>query len=232
MLVYTFLNLPRSVFIARSFFASLPAEPAESGFVDGAGHLEIFSRLMLPPAQPAVSAIVILTRARSVLHSRHDRGRAQELIPPAAACAGCPCRHRDSSEPCGPLLRHAESRPTSGRARGWPSCNRESPRVWPFCRRTTPAAAGRAGPSSGIRATRTEDGAASAAKAARIPKPAASPRPVALRDRRSGSGAAHPACGVRPPEGLEKTALDFSPAMHYSAQQNGRGHTCFTRFPL
>jgi raffinose/stachyose/melibiose transport system permease protein len=61
VLVYTFFNLPRSVFIARSFFASLPAELAESGLVDGAAHLQVFSRLMLPLATPAVSAIVILS---------------------------------------------------------------------------------------------------------------------------------------------------------------------------
>jgi ABC-type glycerol-3-phosphate transport system permease component len=61
VLVYTFFNLPRGVFIARSFFSSLPAELAESGLVDGAGNLQIFSRLMLPLAVPAVSAIVILS---------------------------------------------------------------------------------------------------------------------------------------------------------------------------
>jgi raffinose/stachyose/melibiose transport system permease protein len=61
VLVYTFFNLPRSVFIARSFFSSIPSEIAESGLVDGAGQLAIFGRLMLPLATPAVSAIVILS---------------------------------------------------------------------------------------------------------------------------------------------------------------------------
>jgi alpha-glucoside transport system permease protein len=52
-------NLPLAVFILRSFMATLPHEVIESARVDGAGHYQIFWRLILPLSVPAVAAFAI-----------------------------------------------------------------------------------------------------------------------------------------------------------------------------
>lgn len=64
ILVYTFIGLPQGVYIARSFFASLPSELKEAGFVDGAGTLHVFLKIMLPLSKPAISCIAILAFVR------------------------------------------------------------------------------------------------------------------------------------------------------------------------
>ena len=61
ILVYTFFNLPASIFIARGYFEALPSELSESGLIDGASHFAVFRHIMLPLARPVVSAMVILS---------------------------------------------------------------------------------------------------------------------------------------------------------------------------
>ncbi|WMJ86260.1 carbohydrate ABC transporter permease [Anaerocolumna sp. MB42-C2] len=46
-------------FLLRQFFMSVPEELCESGKVDGASHLVIFLRIMIPLAIPAFSALII-----------------------------------------------------------------------------------------------------------------------------------------------------------------------------
>lgn len=55
------MALPLAVFIMRSSFRDLPGELREAVFVDGGGELTAFARVMLPLAQPATSAVTVLT---------------------------------------------------------------------------------------------------------------------------------------------------------------------------
>lgn len=49
-----------NIFVLRTFFASLPEELFESARIDGAGHLIIFGRLVLPLSWAIISALSIL----------------------------------------------------------------------------------------------------------------------------------------------------------------------------
>lgn len=59
ILVYTAFFLPISLFILRSFFATIPLDLEEQGMVDGASRLGAFLRLILPLSIPGVMAVVI-----------------------------------------------------------------------------------------------------------------------------------------------------------------------------
>lgn len=48
------------VFMLRQFFMSIPKEITESAFMDGAGHIKIFFRLILPLAKPALATFAII----------------------------------------------------------------------------------------------------------------------------------------------------------------------------
>jgi multiple sugar transport system permease protein len=48
------------VFLLRQFFLSIPHEISESAFIDGAGHLRIFFRLILPLAKPSLATLAII----------------------------------------------------------------------------------------------------------------------------------------------------------------------------
>ncbi|MDQ2848305.1 MAG: carbohydrate ABC transporter permease [Actinomycetota bacterium] len=49
------------VFFLRQFFLSLPAELEESAVLDGANHWQIFSRIVLPNAKPALATLAVLS---------------------------------------------------------------------------------------------------------------------------------------------------------------------------
>lgn len=49
------------VFFLRQFFLSLPAELEESAVLDGANHWQIFSRIVLPNARPALATLAVLS---------------------------------------------------------------------------------------------------------------------------------------------------------------------------
>ena len=49
------------VFLLRQFFLSIPVELEEAAFVDGAGPLTIYWRVILPLAKPALAALAIFT---------------------------------------------------------------------------------------------------------------------------------------------------------------------------
>ena len=50
-----------AVFIMKQFFEGLPKEMEESARIDGASTYQIFSKIMLPLAKPALGALTILT---------------------------------------------------------------------------------------------------------------------------------------------------------------------------
>jgi ABC-type glycerol-3-phosphate transport system permease component len=50
---------PYFVFLLRQFFLTIPMDLSEAAFVDGAGHLRIFSRIVLPLTKPALLVVAI-----------------------------------------------------------------------------------------------------------------------------------------------------------------------------
>lgn len=49
------------IFLLRQFFLTLPTELDEAARIDGAGHLMIFVRILLPLARPALAVVALLT---------------------------------------------------------------------------------------------------------------------------------------------------------------------------
>jgi len=58
-LSHTMFGLPLTVFLLHNFIREVPKELLEAARVDGAGHVTIFFRLMLPILKPAIAAIGI-----------------------------------------------------------------------------------------------------------------------------------------------------------------------------
>jgi alpha-glucoside transport system permease protein len=58
-LSHTMFGLPLSVFLLHNFMREIPGELIEAARMDGAGHVTIFFRLMLPMLKPAIAAIGI-----------------------------------------------------------------------------------------------------------------------------------------------------------------------------
>ncbi len=59
LLVYTALTLPFSIILLRGYFAGLPREIEEAGFIDGCGPLGLLFRIVYPLALPAFVAVFI-----------------------------------------------------------------------------------------------------------------------------------------------------------------------------
>jgi multiple sugar transport system permease protein len=49
------------IFLLRQFFRAIPRELEEAAIVDGASNWQVFSRIMLPLAAPALSTLTIIT---------------------------------------------------------------------------------------------------------------------------------------------------------------------------
>ncbi|MBA9087691.1 multiple sugar transport system permease protein [Fontibacillus solani] len=49
------------VFLMRQFFKSLPAELTEAGLIDGASHIGIFARIMLPLAKSPLMTMILIS---------------------------------------------------------------------------------------------------------------------------------------------------------------------------
>jgi ABC-type glycerol-3-phosphate transport system permease component len=60
VVMYTYMNLPLTVWLLRGFFADLPKEIEEASFVDGAGRLRSFITITLPLAVPGIVATGLL----------------------------------------------------------------------------------------------------------------------------------------------------------------------------
>ena len=50
-----------SIFLIRQFMITIPMELNESAFIDGAGHLKIYSRIILPLSKPILATVMIFT---------------------------------------------------------------------------------------------------------------------------------------------------------------------------
>jgi ABC-type glycerol-3-phosphate transport system permease component len=61
VLIYTFMNLPLTVWLLRGFFADLPKEIEEASFVDGASRLRSFFGMTVPLALPGIIATALLS---------------------------------------------------------------------------------------------------------------------------------------------------------------------------
>jgi multiple sugar transport system permease protein len=49
------------VFFLRQFFAALPRDLEEAAFLDGANHWQVFTRILLPLARPALATLIVLS---------------------------------------------------------------------------------------------------------------------------------------------------------------------------
>jgi alpha-glucoside transport system permease protein len=58
-LSHTIFALPLAIFLLHNFMREVPGELIESARVDGAGHVQIFTRIMLPLMMPAIAAFGI-----------------------------------------------------------------------------------------------------------------------------------------------------------------------------
>jgi alpha-glucoside transport system permease protein len=58
-LSHTIFALPLAIYLLHNFMAQIPGELIESARVDGAGHVQIFTRIMLPLMAPAIAAFAI-----------------------------------------------------------------------------------------------------------------------------------------------------------------------------
>jgi ABC-type glycerol-3-phosphate transport system permease component len=60
LVVPAFLGTPFFVFIMRQFFMSVPEDLTDAARIDGANHLMIWTRLMLPISGPVLAAVAVL----------------------------------------------------------------------------------------------------------------------------------------------------------------------------
>lgn len=58
-LSHTIFALPIAIYLLHNFMREIPGELIESARVDGAGHVQIFTRIMLPLMMPAIAAFAI-----------------------------------------------------------------------------------------------------------------------------------------------------------------------------
>ncbi len=58
-LAHTAYGLPFAVYLLRNFFSALPSDLIESARVDGASHVGIFTRILLPLSVPALASLII-----------------------------------------------------------------------------------------------------------------------------------------------------------------------------
>ena len=55
------VNIPVGAFLFRGFFAQIPASIEESALIDGSSRFQVFWRIELPLARPAIGTVAILT---------------------------------------------------------------------------------------------------------------------------------------------------------------------------
>ncbi|HAN23871.1 MAG: carbohydrate ABC transporter permease [Microbacterium sp.] len=58
-IAHAIFGLPLAIFLLHNFIAEIPAELIEAARVDGAGHGQIFFRMILPLAMPAIASFAI-----------------------------------------------------------------------------------------------------------------------------------------------------------------------------
>jgi ABC-type glycerol-3-phosphate transport system permease component len=60
ILVYAALGAPFATFLMTTYFRGVPTELIEASLIDGAGYLQIFRRVMVPLAKPALVTVAVL----------------------------------------------------------------------------------------------------------------------------------------------------------------------------
>jgi raffinose/stachyose/melibiose transport system permease protein len=60
VLFYTGIQLPFTVFLYTGFIRALPAEYAHAALIDGAGHVQAFTRVVFPLLRPVTGTVLIL----------------------------------------------------------------------------------------------------------------------------------------------------------------------------
>ncbi|HEY9815409.1 MAG TPA: carbohydrate ABC transporter permease, partial [Candidatus Obscuribacterales bacterium] len=58
-LAHAAYGLPLGIYLLRNYIASLPRDLIEAAAVDGASHLEIFNRLVIPLSMPAIASFAV-----------------------------------------------------------------------------------------------------------------------------------------------------------------------------
>lgn len=58
--IYVATGLPMVIFMLTSFMKTIPIQISESAVVDGAGHLTIFFKLIMPLLKPVTSTIIVI----------------------------------------------------------------------------------------------------------------------------------------------------------------------------
>ena len=61
IIVYTAMNLPLLIWMARSYFLDLPQEVLEGAWLDGASTLQTIVRIVIPMAAPGLAAAALLS---------------------------------------------------------------------------------------------------------------------------------------------------------------------------
>ncbi|MFC9985830.1 carbohydrate ABC transporter permease, partial [Microbacterium keratanolyticum] len=59
ILIYSANGIPFTIFILVAFFRNLPKELEEAAMIDGASHVTVFWRIMLPLVRPAIATVMI-----------------------------------------------------------------------------------------------------------------------------------------------------------------------------
>jgi alpha-glucoside transport system permease protein len=58
-IAHTIFGMPFCVFILKNFVGALPRDIVEAAKIDGAGHMTIFFRLIVPLSVPAIASLTI-----------------------------------------------------------------------------------------------------------------------------------------------------------------------------
>lgn len=61
LIVPAFFGTPFFIFMFRQFFAQIPESLLEAARIDGASHLQIYARIMLPLSKPVIAIVAIYT---------------------------------------------------------------------------------------------------------------------------------------------------------------------------
>lgn len=61
ILIYVAGGLPMNVFLVKGYFDTIPRELDASAKLDGAGHLTIFAKIMVPLAKPILAVVALFT---------------------------------------------------------------------------------------------------------------------------------------------------------------------------
>src|SRR5947209_108775 len=76
IVIYTAMNLPLIIWMARSYFLELPKEVLEGAWLDGCSTLQTIVRVVVPMAAPGLAAAALLSQLSAMSNSHPEIGRA------------------------------------------------------------------------------------------------------------------------------------------------------------